>query len=204
MTNPFKEKVFEGVLEQIKAFIDSEQLKAGDKLPSERMLSEQLQVGRSSIREALRALELLGLIETRRGEGTYMSAYRPYHMVELLSKFILNDTRTREELIAAKEMLEKEALFLTAGELTKNQLEELRQLISVDKPGQNHEKLFTYLFNRCNHPLLLSMWQLVCGFASTVHELAYPDDWYRKIYQAVQQKNKNKIIDVYEDLASLD
>ncbi|WP_173915856.1 FadR/GntR family transcriptional regulator [Halobacillus sp. Marseille-Q1614] len=203
MTYPFKEKVYQGVLEQIKAYIDSEKLQPGDKLPSERMLSEQLQVGRSSIREALRALELLGLIETRRGEGTFMRAYRPYHMVELLSKFILNDTRTREELVTAKEMLEKEVLFLTSGQLSKNQLEEMRQFIDVDTPSQYHEQLFTYLFDRCNHPLLLSMWQLVCGFASTVHELAYPDDLYRKLYKAVQHESKDTIIAIYEDRASL-
>ena len=41
-------------------------------LPSERELSSRLNVGRSSVREALRALELVGLIETRRGEGTFI------------------------------------------------------------------------------------------------------------------------------------
>ena len=43
-----------------------------DRLPSERELSSRLNVGRSSVREALRALELVGLIETRRGEGTFI------------------------------------------------------------------------------------------------------------------------------------
>ena len=45
---------------------------SGDRLPSERELSSRLNVGRSSVREALRALELVGLIETRRGEGTFI------------------------------------------------------------------------------------------------------------------------------------
>ncbi|WP_431810888.1 FadR/GntR family transcriptional regulator [Lysinibacillus capsici] len=48
-----------------------EKIQAGEKSPSERVLSERLGVGRSSVREALRSLELLGLIETRHGEGRF-------------------------------------------------------------------------------------------------------------------------------------
>lgn len=78
-----KQKVYQGVLQEIRNFIAKNNLKTGDKLPSERELSDKLQAGRSSIREALRAMELLGLIETRHGEGTYLSMYRPYQTMEL-------------------------------------------------------------------------------------------------------------------------
>ena len=62
-------KVYQQVIIQIKDMIDKGTLKKGDKLPSERTLVEQLQVSRASIREALRALEVIGLIECRQGEG---------------------------------------------------------------------------------------------------------------------------------------
>ena len=52
--------------------MEEDGLVAGDRLPSERELSSRLNVGRSSVREALRALELVGLIETRGGEGTFI------------------------------------------------------------------------------------------------------------------------------------
>jgi len=55
-----KPKVYQGVLQQIRLYIEKNRLGPGDKLPSERELSEKLQAGRSSVREALRALELLG------------------------------------------------------------------------------------------------------------------------------------------------
>jgi len=57
-----KQKVYQDVLLEIRKFIESNQLESGDKLPSERELSERLGRGRSSVREALRAMELLGLI----------------------------------------------------------------------------------------------------------------------------------------------
>ena len=70
-------------------------LPVGGKLPSERELAERLQVGRSTVREALRSLELLGIIETRRGEGTFLSDFRKHQLVELLSTFILQDAKSK-------------------------------------------------------------------------------------------------------------
>lgn len=60
------------IIRALSEMIQQDDLKSGDKLPSERELSDRLQVGRSSIREALRGLELLDIIETKRGEGTFM------------------------------------------------------------------------------------------------------------------------------------
>ncbi|MCA0969829.1 GntR family transcriptional regulator [Halobacillus litoralis] len=172
-------KVYEGVLHQLKRYIESHQLKPGDKLPSERELSEQLQVGRSSIREAFRAMELLGLIETKRGEGTFMRAYRPYHMVELLSNFLLNETRTRDELVAAKQMLEKEALMRLAGNVSADTLAVIEQICHEFDGEEKHLKLFHYLFEVCGQHLLLSMWQFISGFTQTVHKIEYESSWYQ-------------------------
>ncbi len=65
-------KLSEEAVRQIKALIESGELKAGDKLPTERELTGQLEVGRGSVREALRALEAVGLIEVRRGRGIFV------------------------------------------------------------------------------------------------------------------------------------
>ena len=74
----------------------------GDKIPSERELSERLDVGRSSVREALRALELLGLIETRRGEGTFIKDFQEHRLVELLGTFFLQNEKVNEDLAETK------------------------------------------------------------------------------------------------------
>ena len=65
-------KVYEQVIEQIKEMIYQGELKRGDKLPSERELRAQFNVSRASIREAFRVLEMIGLIESRPGEGTFI------------------------------------------------------------------------------------------------------------------------------------
>lgn len=66
-------RVFEHAVNQIRAVIESGDLKPGDRLPTEQDLSQDLDVSRSSIREALRVLEAEGLIEVRRGAGAFVA-----------------------------------------------------------------------------------------------------------------------------------
>jgi GntR family transcriptional regulator, transcriptional repressor for pyruvate dehydrogenase complex len=103
-------KVYIGIVHQLRDMISKDGLKRGDKIPSERELSERLNVGRSSVREAFRALELLGLIETRRGEGTFLRDFRDHHLIDLLGMFILQDQKAQEDVKCTKTMIEKEAL----------------------------------------------------------------------------------------------
>lgn len=98
------------IVKEIRDMIRQENIKPGDRIPSERELAEKLQVGRSTLREALRSLELLGLIETRRGEGTFLSDHRNHKLVEVLSTFILQDNKSREDVWETRLMHEISAI----------------------------------------------------------------------------------------------
>ena len=124
-------KMFLDIVEELRLMIKAEGIKAGDKIPSERVLAERLQVGRSTVREALRSLELLGLIETRRGEGTFLADFKKHQLVEVLSTFVMqqpksaidvNDTRIIHEKAAIQTICEdanKRNLPVWAGLLMK-------------------------------------------------------------------------------------
>ena len=86
------------IVRDIRDMIRHEKIKPGDRIPSERELAEKMQVGRSTLREALRSLALLGLIETRRGEGTFLSDHRNHKLVEVLSTFVLQDNQSHEDV----------------------------------------------------------------------------------------------------------
>lgn len=74
MLSPVKStKIYEIVIEQIKEIVKRGELKSGDKLPSERDLCEKLEVSRASVREALKSLQMLGLIESKHGEGNFIN-----------------------------------------------------------------------------------------------------------------------------------
>jgi GntR family transcriptional repressor for pyruvate dehydrogenase complex len=66
-------RMFEQVARQIGQYIETEKLEPGAKLPTERELSQVLEVSRSSVREGIRVLEILGFLESRHGEGTFVS-----------------------------------------------------------------------------------------------------------------------------------
>lgn len=104
-------KMFLEIVKQLRQIITDENVTVGGKLPSERELAERLQVGRSTVREALRSLELLGLIETRRGEGTFLSDYRKHRLVELLSTFILQESKSKEDVHITRAALERDAIY---------------------------------------------------------------------------------------------
>lgn len=103
-------KMFIQIVKQLHELIAEQNIQAGQKLPSERVLSEQLQVGRSSVREALRSLELLGLIETKHGGGTYLASMRQHQFVEIVGSFILQDEKSIADVHATRQMHEKEAI----------------------------------------------------------------------------------------------
>ncbi|MEE8224579.1 MAG: GntR family transcriptional regulator, partial [candidate division NC10 bacterium] len=69
-----KTRIYQDIVAQVKELIAEGKLKPGDQLPSERELSEMFQVSRASVREAIRALESMGFIEIRQGEGTYIAS----------------------------------------------------------------------------------------------------------------------------------
>lgn len=98
------------IVRDIRDMIRQEKIKPGDRIPSERELAETMQVGRSTLREALRSLELLGLIETRRGEGTFLSDYRNHKLVEVLSTFVLQDNQSHEDVWRTRQLHEMAAI----------------------------------------------------------------------------------------------
>ncbi|GGJ96851.1 GntR family transcriptional regulator [Lentibacillus kapialis] len=197
-TSP-QQKVYQGVLHEIRKYIDSHELKPGDKLPSERELSEKLQAGRSSVREALRAMELLGLIETRHGEGTFLSPYRPYHSVEVLSSFVLQGAKTKNDLLFAKKIIEKEAARIAYDHISDDDIEELREIIhdSTLNSNEKHVAFFQLLFYKTENLLLARVWQLMDEFSYSISSLSYDQSFYLELINLFRSKSYGKIEELF-------
>lgn len=190
-----KQKVYQGVLQEIRKLIDSNELTPGDKLPSERDLAEKLQAGRSSIREALRAMELLGLIETRHGEGTYLSTYRPYQTVELLASFILQDGKTKNDLTMAKRIIEKEAAKIAYNRLTMTDVDRLNEISegTFTSLNEKHAAFFNYLFDKTENELLATIWRLMEEFSNTIKKQTYDPKFYSELVNFYKTHDYNRI-----------
>lgn len=196
-------KVFQDALIQINEIILEDNLVSGDRLPSERELSERLKIGRSSVREALRALELLGLITTRRGEGTFIAESTSHRLVEILASFILRHEQSKRDLLEMRAMIEGEAAKLAALRRTEANVQELHQclirmkdFVDRDLPVPYVEQLEFHqlIVTFSNNSLLFRVWEPLIKFASFTshyHLLSAKTTYegFELIYEAIKNES---------------
>ncbi|GAA0115493.1 FadR/GntR family transcriptional regulator [Clostridium senegalense] len=129
MFSPIKNtRVYEKVIEQIKEMIITGTFKKGDKLPSEREMAESLQVSRTSIREALRELEIMGLIESRQGEGNFIKSSFENTLLKPLSTIFLLKESNSDEILELRNIIERGSVVLAAERITDEELAEMELL----------------------------------------------------------------------------
>lgn len=130
MFKPVKtKKVYEEVVEQIKQLIIDGKLQTGDKLPSERELSEKFGVSRASIREAFSALEIIGIITIHPGEGSFVRQISYEDVLESLSLFVQVDVNNVMQILEVRKILEIESAFLAAERASKEDIEEIQKAL---------------------------------------------------------------------------
>src|SRR5918995_6680433 len=103
--------VTDEAIDKIKEMLLRGELKAGDRLPPEKELSDRLGLSRSSLREAVKALELIRVLDVRRGDGTYVTSLEPRLLLEAMSFVVdLHDDSSILELFAVRRILEPAAV----------------------------------------------------------------------------------------------
>lgn len=122
-------RIYEEIVRQIKALIADGQLKSGDRLPPERDLGERFRVSRTSVREALRALESTGLIEIRPGEGAFVRHVSVEALIEPLALVILAQREGIAELYEARRLLEPPIAALAARRASPEEVVELTRVL---------------------------------------------------------------------------
>ncbi|HKC10729.1 MAG TPA: FadR/GntR family transcriptional regulator [Vicinamibacteria bacterium] len=122
-------RIYEEIVRQIRTLISEGKLKSGDRLPPERDLAERFRVSRASVREALRSLESMGLIEIRLGEGTFVREISVDSLIEPLALVILTQREAVGELFEARRLLEPPIAGLAARRSTKEEVQEMERIL---------------------------------------------------------------------------
>lgn len=123
-----RNKVYEEVARQIERLI-LKKLQPGDKLPSERELAETLGVSRSSIRDAIRSLELMGMVEPRQGAGTIVREVSAESLVNPLANAIKRKEEMVGELIDFRKMLEPPLAARAATHASPDEISEMEEIL---------------------------------------------------------------------------
>ncbi|NMC14795.1 MAG: FadR family transcriptional regulator [Chloroflexi bacterium] len=119
-----KTRLSQSAVEAIKSYISDKDLKPGTKLPSERELCQALNISRASVREALRTLEIIGLIEVKPGSGIYFKDWTGDIPIPLTT-WLPNKKETLEEIFEVRQLIEPRAAGLAAERATPDIIKKL-------------------------------------------------------------------------------
>lgn len=188
---------------RIKGMIATGAISPGSKFPPERGLAREFGVNRASVRQALKVLEIMGVLSQHVGDGTYLSASAETILNEPIDFLVLLDDLSQHELFETRLMMEPELTARAADRATTEDLSALRNAIfSMERSKTTrerlnadlafHEAIFRasgnrichLLFKGIHHTLLMSMGQL-----SERVSLDQPLMFHRRIYTAIRKRN---------------
>lgn len=130
---------------RIRQMIARGQLLPGQRLPPEKQLSEELGLSRNSLREAVKALELIRVLDVRRGDGTYVTSLEPALLLEAVSFVIdLHDDASLLELLEARRVLEPASAMFAAARATPAQLDGLERIARAVDEQTDVEELVAH------------------------------------------------------------
>jgi GntR family transcriptional regulator, transcriptional repressor for pyruvate dehydrogenase complex len=124
-----REPVATQVARKLVEYLLSGAVEPGARMPSERQLAEAFGVGRSAMREAIKALSLIGLVEVRQGDGTYLRKADSALLPEVIEWGLLLGERRTMDLVEARQELEIIIAGLAARRRTERDIEDLRVLL---------------------------------------------------------------------------
>lgn len=201
MFKPVKNmKVYEQVVDQIKEMVRVGEIKKGDKLPTERVMAEELEVSRTSIREAMRALEVVGLIESKQGAGNYIREEFDDVLLEPLSIVFMLQNGTNRDILELREVLELSTIFLSVMRINEEDLKRLGELVEKFKTSKDEEENvridseFHSIIVRGANNVLIS--NLLEGVSELVNK--FISEGRRAILSDI--RNRGKLLDYHEKI----
>lgn len=210
-------KVYYQIIEQIEIMVIEGKLNKGDKLPTERELCEQMGVGRSSVREAIRILEIIGMIESRRGEGNFIRRSIENNLLLPITAMCIFDKCSFQDIFGIRRALEVEAAALAAKLISDEDLKELYEYLNNmkfsndEKERAEYDKKFHYKIaeasgNKVLVNILVSISLLIDSFIIEARKKAIVnlnkeivDNLHEEIYNAIYQHNPKIASSVMEN-----
>ena len=175
------------IVEQIQNMIFNGELRSGDQLPPERELSERLSVSRPALREALKALEVMGLVESHQGSGTFIVNKVENQFLMPLSLSFKLDEGKLSDILAFRRMIECFTVSAAASMANEEDIEDLQRIheeLSNESDMSVMSSIDRAFHNRiaqiCNNPLIMntlsSASHLLDVFASESTRISFFED----------------------------
>ena len=205
------------IIRYLQSYIEENNLRAGDKLPSQEKLLEMMGVSRTSLREAMKTLEARNVLQIRNGKGVYVREKQENAFIHLI-----DFTKEKENLLEAlviRRIMEHELLRMVIQRASNGELDELGEITDILMKkylnGERHtmeDKKFHYTIYRLSHSEV--MYQLMLSISYILDQFwQFPLDmedpfWesiplHKKLYEAIRQRNVKKAQNVNEQLLNI-
>jgi GntR family transcriptional repressor for pyruvate dehydrogenase complex len=165
-------RLYEQIVQQIEASINSGQLKLGDQLPAERELAQQFGVSRTAVREAVKTLREKGLVEAHPGRGTFITNGSSHSIWQSLDRMIRDgQPEAMVHLVEVREILEPEIAALAADRAEKDDIAAMREAVEAMDNSKTEPETFIEadldfhlaLAEAASNPLILSLIDSIVG-----------------------------------------
>jgi len=173
-----KEERYDVIVDQILNMIYEGNIKSGDKMFSENQMAKKLGVSRAHIREVYSALSIIGVLESRRGEGTFFKTSNNQSIFKILFLMLYDDTISMGDIIELRKVLEVSIAEKAATNRTEKDVREMRRCIQyMENCNDSKEmssldtELHTIIGRSCGSHLLMNLSQIVSGLVmKTIEE----------------------------------
>ncbi|MDC7244507.1 MAG: GntR family transcriptional regulator [Sphaerochaetaceae bacterium] len=196
------------VVEKIKELLIRQSLKPGDMIPSETVLAENLKVGRGSVREAIKILSAYGVLEIRRGSGTFVATASNKKLFDAHLYQILVQERDYESLTQVRQLLEEGIVRLVIEHASDEDLKvldrtmnsflkELRSdQVSFEKANEYDIEYHHQLGNLTHNPIIERIYDFVIElFTPTINPIhAGVYEAHESLHNAVMNRNIDEAI----------
>jgi GntR family transcriptional repressor for pyruvate dehydrogenase complex len=161
-----RSRLYEQVVERLRELIDVQGLQPGDRLLSERELAERLGVSRTSVRQALTALEVMGIVEIRHGGGVFI-ARAPDAVVPLLATELIDRYEQLPAVMEVREAIETQTARLAAERRNEHDVRAMRDAVDAMEvaietggdPNSADAEFHTAIARAARSPLLERLWE---------------------------------------------
>lgn len=206
-----QQKAYARVIEHFRKRIISGDLKPGDKLPPEREIADMLEVSRHSVREAIRIMDMTGIISSRQGSGNYITCEFQKSITETFAMMAAMNQIDYRQISQVRYSLERLALSLALDHGGKRSIKQMEECVArLDKSTDDRvnaeldKRIHYTLAEASGNTLLLNVLEACSGVIDEfIKDMRYEilrteerkgmlNECHRELVQAMREKNEEK------------
>lgn len=194
------------IIEFIKQYIEDNNLKKGDKLPSQERLVEMMGVSRSSLREAVKTLEAKNILQVVNGKGIYVADSSP-NIISAQIEF-RKEKESILELLEARKVLERSILHLVIQNASDEELDEIEKILNVvmdkyrrgEKQNKEDRQFHLAIYNSCHNSIMQQLISSIDSLLSKLFDfpLGMEDPFtstiplHKELFDSIRERNVRK------------